>query len=211
MPDVTFSLSHTTAPSHLCSPHRACPSAQQPCLTHLRSGLSSSYPFLVNFFVFAGSTVRPCRVYMRLRSYTLPPHFWFRRFMHPVHPVGVRPMVYCIHPVAPIARMLTVFLASRLYFTFGAHNDTDDVQIKQMEELITNYGPIMYWWFGELHAPALLPWSSHHPSAAPVRGNTWLSIGTFGTTRRCHSGKPGSASSPHRTAPSMHIVACSSP
>jgi hypothetical protein len=52
--------------------------------------------------------------------------------------------------------MLTVCVASRLYFTFGAHNDTDDVQIKQMEELITNYGPIMYWWFGELHAPALL-------------------------------------------------------
>jgi len=34
-----------------------------------------------------------------------------------------------------------------LYFTFGAHGDSIDVQVKQMEELTTNYGPIMYWWF----------------------------------------------------------------
>eukprot|EP00037_Helgoeca_nana_P019333 m.188248 g.188248 ORF g.188248 m.188248 type:complete len:421 (+) comp24818_c0_seq1:2167-3429(+) len=183
MPHVTFSLSHTTAPSHLCSPHRDCPSAPQPCLTQLRSGLSSSYHFLVNFPVFAGLTVRPCIVYMRLRSYTLlPPHFWVRRCMHPV---GVRPMVYCIHPVAPIARMLTVCVASRLYFTFGAHNDTDDVQIKQMEELITNYGPIMYWWFDHhsndpthVAIDALVRKST--PDAVMLGPDSWLTGGEGG-------------------------------
>ena len=76
-----------------------------------------------------------------------------------------------------------------LYFTFGAHDvgapNSSAIQLAQIGELTTNYGPILYWWFDHhsndaTHVAIDNMVRKAMPSAVMLGPDSWLTGGESG-------------------------------